>query len=621
MPAEDVNIIAKKVNGAYTVTLPEHVSVVSVVDGTYTTDGKYTTGTTITFKADFLYKMANVSAGNSTLIGDDGLYTVTVADQDIVITADVNTLWEGDVSTYDFLIKTTTDLDNLAKMVNSGVDCKGWSFRVTNNITYQSNGSDNNYTAIGDSRTGTGRPPKPFSGTFDGGGYTISGIRINKPNESFHGIFGFIGKDAVVMNIKLADANITGQGAAGGIVGSNDGKIANCTVASDVIINVQKNTEDHGGIAGSNKGIIYGCTSSVTIMTYGGLKYGTIVGYNDGTLQNNFYSNCTVSGVQDAKNVGCDGRDITTNNGAVHLDILPDLIIDGDSESPVAITASQTGANVLYLRNITAGIPTTIMLPFNFDASAFDGGTFYTFTGINTETWEATMTSGNELSTLSANTPYIYTAEKDMTSVTFSNVSIEKTEAGAVTKGDWTFKGTYERMEWNTGSEITTTNVYGFAAQFGTNRDDKTYTAGEFVRARYNVSIKPTRAYLEYTVEDNTLSKSALVLPDRISVVFIDKETASVIDDPAANAPNTGDTDITTPVSEITPTIGNVNVWSYDHTIYIAAAPGTDYRIIDASGRTLRAAATLTDRDEIRLGNHSGIAIVIINNKTYKVTY
>ena len=65
----------------------------------------------------------------------------------------------------------------------------------------------------------------------------------------------------------------------------------------------------------------------------------------------------------------------------------------------------------------------------------------------------------------------------------------------------------------------------------------------------------------------------------------------------------------------------NVKVWSYDKTIYIAAADGTNYRIIDTNGRALASGITATDRDEIRLGNRTGIVIVIINGKTYKINY
>ena len=507
-------------------------------------------------------------------------------------------------------------LDLLATNVNSGNAYEGKYFKLGANITYsyaglEENGS--NFTAIGNSNN-------PFKGNFDGDGKKISGIRIYKSNGNYQGLFGKEGSAAIVENIILTDTKITGYDAVGGIAGYVvSGTIRNCIVADNVYINGKATC---GGIAGRNFGSLSNNLVVNAEINSSNTKHGAIVGdnpYSTAELANNFYYNCKVGGTENATGVGCgngnaEPSDIEDNNGAVHLD----LLIDGDSETPIAITESQTGANVLYRRNITAGIPTTIMLPFNFDASAFGGGKFYTFTGINAETWEATMTETT--STLSANTPYIYIADKNMTSVVFPGVTIEQTEVGNVEKTDWTFQGTYEKKVWNTNGEIETKNVYGFAAKAGTNQDNENYAAGEFVRARYNVSIKPTRAYLQYTGNDVNLSKSAIVLPDRIKVVFIDKETASVIDDPTVNPSEDEDGDITTPTSEIQPT-ANVKVWSYDKTIFIQARPGTDYRIIDANGRTLRTATTQTDRDEIRLGSRSGIAIVIINGKTFKVIY
>ena len=538
---------------------------------------------------------------------------------------------------WDFLtiteIYTTDDLITFSNTVNAGNRYLGITVTLMNDIDFNpTDETTKNFTAIG-------TEDHPFYGTFDGQGHTISGIRIN--TESYYqGLFGRNASSATVKNLTIDNAVITSsESDVGGIVGLNLGTISNCIVTNNVKLTSYNLC---GGVTGSNEGTISNCVVSNDVeltanflycggvvgfnSTNGSLSnnlvigatiienydyHGAIVGGNNGTLQNNFYYNTTVNDV--TTKVGCKGADIEDQNGAVHLD----LLIDGESTESVSV-APGTYQKVLYRRNITAGIPTTIMLPFNFDASAFGGGKFYTFTGINAETWEATMTETT--STLSANTPYIYIADKNMTSVVFAGVTIEKTEAGKVEKTDWTFQGTYEKKVWNTNGEIETKNVYGFAAKAGKNQDGESYAAGEFVRARYNISIKPTRAYLQYTGNDVNLSKSALVLPDRIKVVFIDKETASVIDDPTVNPSENEDGDITTPTSEIQPT-ANVKVWSYDKTIFIQARPGTDYRIIDASGRTLRTAATQTDRDEIRLGSRSGIAIVIINGKIYKVIY
>ena len=79
--------------------------------------------------------------------------------------------------------------------------------------------------------------------------------------------------------------------------------------------------------------------------------------------------------------------------------------------------------------------------------------------------------------------------------------------------------------------------------------------------------------------------------------------------------------DIKTPVSEIVPSM-TAKVWSYDKTIYIEAQPDADYKIIDINGRLLRTAKTQSDREEVVLPTkYSGIVIVIIGGRTYKIMY
>ena len=300
----------------------------------------------------------------------------------------------------------------------------------------------------------------------------------------------------------------------------------------------------------------------------------------------------------------------THANTTLYAKWIKSFIIDGDSETSVAITETTPESNVLYLRNLKKGVTSTITLPFDFNASSMDGK-FYQLTSVNTDDWTAgaNIVTG----TLSANTPYLFTPSKDIEQVEFTKVTLTPTTGDNSVKIDskWTFHGVYEKILWETAPD----NHYGFSAiQKG---DD--IAAGDFVKIGQYVRIKPTRAYLTY---NDGISKSAVVLPDRIHVVFSDEEIASVIDpiDTPTDDTQTDD-DITTPISEQPAQASNVKVWSYDKTIYIQAAPMTDYRIIDATGRVLRSATTQTDRDEIRLGNHNGIVIVIINHKTYKINY
>lgn len=518
-------------------------------------------------------------------------------------------------------IYTTDDLIAFSNTVNAGNHYIGKTVTLKNNIDFNpTDETTDNFTAIG-----TGE--HPFYGTFDGQGHTISGIRINT-ESSYQGLFGM--NDGVIKNLTIDNAVITSsKDYVGGIAGWNKGTISNCEVTNDVKIT---SIYVCGGVVGENEGTISNCvvTNNVELtsnsMYCGGVAgfsnsnsslrnnlvvgvtiienddyHGAIVGDTYGTLQNNFYYNTTVNGA--TTGVGCKGADIEDQNGAVP----PDFIIDGDSETPVAITESNAGANVLYLRKLKKGVTSTIILPFDFDASSMDG-IFYQLTSVNTDDWTA---GANKVTgTLSANTPYLFLPNADIEKTVFTEVTLTPTTgSNSVTIDDnWTFHGVYEKILW----ETTPKNHYGFS---GINKGD--IAAGDFVKIGQYVFIKPTRAYLTY---DDGISKSSIVLPDRIHVVFSDEEIASVID-PIDTPTDDPTEDITTPVSELPAQASNVKVWSYEKTIYIQAAPMTDYRIIDATGRVLRSSTTQTDRDEIRLGNLSGIVIVIINNKTYKINY
>ena len=73
-----------------------------------------------------------------------------------------------------------------------------------------------------------------------------------------------------------------------------------------------------------------------------------------------------------------------------------------------------------------------------------------------------------------------------------------------------------------------------------------------------------------------------------------------------------------TPVSEMASN-SNINVWSYNHTIFISNAPDAEYRIIDLNGRLITTSTTKSTREVIRI-NKSGVLIVIIGTQSFKVT-
>lgn len=231
-------------------------------------------------------------------------YTLTMPATTVSITPDGQDLWGEALSGRDgsaskpYLVTTPAGLDLLAKKVNGtdGYTANNYSgkyFELGGNITYD-NTKENNYTAIG-------TDSHPFSGKFDGKGYKVSGIRIDK-NERYQAIFGYI-SGGIVKNLTVDDTRINiGNSTynAGGIMGYGyvDAIIENCHATSTVTVS---GAGTIGGIAGRSNGTIRGCTSAATVS--GNSYIGGIVGQtnNSGsTTENNLVLGATVSGSENA---------------------------------------------------------------------------------------------------------------------------------------------------------------------------------------------------------------------------------------------------------------------------------------------------------------------------------
>lgn len=118
---------------------------------------------------------------------------------------------------------------------------------------------------------------KPFKGNFDGNGVIISGLTVDS-NDSYVGLFGYVGEGAVISEVGLYKADIaTNYYYAGGIAGYNAGNISSCFVHGSI-----SGLQRVGGIAGYNAGVIENCYSSGAIVPPPGsvaIKYaGGLVG-------------------------------------------------------------------------------------------------------------------------------------------------------------------------------------------------------------------------------------------------------------------------------------------------------------------------------------------------------
>ena len=296
--------------------------------------------------------------------------------------------------------------------------------------------------------------------------------------------------------------------------------------------------------------------------------------------------------------------------------------LDGDYTDNDAFSISEDINDVQLTVNRTfdAGTGyTTITLPFSLSADQLEQyGKFAQINNVGYKTDESKwIAEASSVTSVEAYKPYLFQPTQNGQNGMTWTVSLAKTPSDqerfeniGTENTKWKMVSVYKYKTWDSHDN----QDYGFAAS-----KKEGISVGDFVHAGEGAYIKPFRCYLTYTGEEDPwkTSKSAATLPDRIEVRIVN-ETGSVID--LADNPD-DPTDITTPTSELANPAANVKVWSYDKTIFISAQSGTDYRIVDANGRTLRTATTQTDRDEVRLGSHSGIAVVIINGKTFKVIY
>jgi hypothetical protein len=131
-----------------------------------------------------------------------------------------------------------------------------------------------------------------FTGSFDGRGFTITGLYINRPTTNNVGLFGAIGTTGELKNIGLITANITGNDNVGRLVGENIG----CTVNNSSATGNLKGKNAVGGLIGWN---CYGTVSnSYAIGNVSGSDFvGGLVGWNcNGSLVTNSYATGSVSG-------------------------------------------------------------------------------------------------------------------------------------------------------------------------------------------------------------------------------------------------------------------------------------------------------------------------------------
>ncbi|MCD8108650.1 MAG: cadherin-like beta sandwich domain-containing protein, partial [Clostridiales bacterium] len=159
------------------------------------------------------------------------------------------------------------------------------------------------WTPIGDYGSST---DLYYSGTFDGGSYTVSGLYISSSN-GYQGLFGYIGSGGTVKNVTVS-GSVSASENAGGVAGYNGGTVQNVAVSGSVTASGNY----AGGSVGRNDGTVQDVTADVTVA--GTNRIGGIVGFNDGGT----VKYCINSGTVSCSNMNAGGVvGYNYNNGTV----------------------------------------------------------------------------------------------------------------------------------------------------------------------------------------------------------------------------------------------------------------------------------------------------------------
>ena len=262
--------------GVFTVTLPEDVTanfstdpILSHGDTDY-----YTAGTTVTLTYNGTLPMGYVVSysyndGSNHAITDN---TFTLPTSDVTITAKLIFHWIGSGTVDDpYQIWNYEGLKEFARIVNGtgGQNAKPDACAILmDDIQCKNSPDDMEYATDWEP---IGNNSQKYTGTFDGQGYTITGLSTPTDNSSnYVGLFGYINGGSV-SNLILDNATITGYNYVGGIAGVID----NATLTHCFVVN-----------------------SSITTTYTMGNRRGVIAGDFQGAsnCSNNYYHNCTVNG-------------------------------------------------------------------------------------------------------------------------------------------------------------------------------------------------------------------------------------------------------------------------------------------------------------------------------------
>ena len=310
----------------------------------------------------------------------------------LVMAVGVTTIsWASEVENVAQTTKgnTTTQYSSLAEALNAAKD--GGTVELLKNVTLTGN-----WTTVG-------AESEPFKGTFDGKGYTITGLNISTSEIDYVGFIGML-DGGKVKNVKFASVSVTGKNDVGTAVGRiiNGGIVSGVQVLGGTVSGAKR----VGGVVGSiiADGSALNCTNAATV-TGSVYNVGGIVGaaYYTKTGKQMHITDCknngavTSSGMGAGGIVGLSAANVSGNTNTAEVKGTEVGGIVGEQKSYGSVTNNTNSGAVTYTNGANTygagGIIGWLRYHGTSEASAYEVSDIISVTGNKNS---GSVTGGND---------------------------------------------------------------------------------------------------------------------------------------------------------------------------------------------------------------------------------
>ena len=223
-----------------------------------------------------------------------------------------------------------------------------------------------------------------YTGTFDGGNHTISGLTVTGSDE-YAGLFGCIDDGGTVKNVVLENVQIASDDQyayVGGVAGYSRGNIENCSVSGSVSGNSNSNGTSNcvGGVVGQQYGgTITECSSSAIVD--GTNAVGGVAGQTANATLTACYATGDVTAERDPKNNTYAGG-VVGYNGASTLIA---CYATGN------VTGTGTGTGSIYVGGVTGDNASSTLTACYHAAETVSGRDGATTGGVTGRNYDANV--------------------------------------------------------------------------------------------------------------------------------------------------------------------------------------------------------------------------------------